>query len=176
MHRERPLLAVLLVLVAVAGVVSLRAATIRYDRHRARLDALAAIAAAPPRPIVALLPPGDRVASADAAAAIVRRAALRAGLLVEDLSPVRVATPHRRILPATPAWAPVQARAADRQVDEGPLVCFRLTASGSGSAILRLAESLEGGRPLVRFAQWRVARTAGGGAMRLTAIVQAVGP
>ncbi len=147
MTRDRILLAALLVALAAIGTAALAGAVRDLRAARGARAMLAAAVASPVPPARPTLPPDRTVPSPAAAAAIVRAAAMRAGLLVEVLAP----------LPADP-----------------PLIRLRLVASGGGGAVLRLAESVEGGTPLLRFSQWRVARTAGG-ALRLTAIVAAIG-
>lgn len=141
---DRRVLAALLIAVAAIGIGALAKAVDDLGRVRTAMAGATAVEAVRRMPLS--VAPDRAVASADAAVAIVRQAAIRAGLLLETLAQV-------------PA--------------DAPQVRLRLVASGSGAAVLRLAESIEGGRPLLRFAGWRVVRTAGG-AMRLSATVVAV--
>lgn len=82
---------------------------------------------------------GSRDAAAVALAARVRAAAVKGGVLVEGMEAV---------------------------AGSGGLARINVRLSGSEGAVLGLADGLERGTPLVRFARWRV--EASGGSVRLT--------
>jgi len=127
------------------------------EKTRGRLatvEAMARIGATPARPLLPVelsYPQEDRRAAEGAMLATVRRAAADRRLLIE-----RVA-----LVPAD------RAKPAELLVD--------IALSGAEADILHVARMLETGRPAIRFARWRLARTGPAeSAIRLDARAMAV--
>lgn len=109
--------------------------------HRGRV--VAALAAPPPAPVAAgALAAADRAAATRTLAAQVRTAATAGGLLVETLAAADPGAPG--------------------------LAALDLRLSGPEKAVLAFADRAERGRPLARFARWRIA-AGEGGSIRLDA-------
>lgn len=130
-----------------AGIALLAPATAEsiaaLRQAQAREAQVAAAVATPPvsdivAPGLAIAAPSQGAAST-ALAARVRAAAGRSGVLVENIAPVAGDTGLARV---------------------------RLRLSGSEGAVIGVADGLERGAPMVRFAIWRV--EAAGGGVRLT--------
>lgn len=133
--------------VAVAAALIPSTVAALRDLRTARLErATLAQLAAGPTPTRAILVDGaalvarDRGAAADALAAALRARAVSSGLLVEGATPV----PY-----------------------EG-LARVRLRLSGSEDAVIAFADAVERGRPVIRFAEWRL--QAAGGRVTLEAV------
>ncbi|PTQ09871.1 hypothetical protein CLG96_11935 [Sphingomonas oleivorans] len=141
LRRARPLLPLLLVAGGWAAFVQLtRPALDMLDAARARREAVERIATRPALPPVRLAAPGQYLSVPDQAAADralrerLREAATRAGVLIERLE-------ERR----GPDGGSAMARA-------------HILLSGPEAAMLRFITAVEGGRPAIRFGEWRMER------------------
>ena len=116
----------------------------RLNRERERLTTLEAMADLGSRPPVPLLPEGLAHAAGD------RRSAEAAfGRQLRQ-----AASGHRLLVER------IETLAADRE--RPGLLIARIAVSGSETDIMRFVRRVESGKPAIRFADWRIGRTAAG--------------
>jgi hypothetical protein len=141
---RRAVVAIMLVLALVVAVVAGWAGLGALANARARLAAVAALAARGSHPAPPLIAVGqafagaDRAAAATAFAARIGAAASGHRLLVERMT----------MLPADAA--------------KPALLAADIALSGGEPDLLAFVRAIEAGRPAIRFASWRLARTAPG--------------
>jgi hypothetical protein len=140
--RARPA-AILAVSIPISAVVAWTGVD-RLAYERRRLEAVEAIVQAGSRPIVPLISGNMAFADPDRRSALARfgsqleKAAADHRLLVERLDQISVKPDRQGVLMA------------------------RIAVSGSESDILTFIRIVESGKPAIRFAPWRIARTARG--------------